>query len=87
MQYVRQHDGRKLDHASPRLCSNLGSGNGRRLHSLHYGRGKRRGGFVKDTDQSDGVQFAGQNTAAREAAKLANQSKSKFLANMSHEIR
>ena len=27
------------------------------------------------------------NTAAREAAELANRSKSKFLANMSHEIR
>jgi osomolarity two-component system, sensor histidine kinase NIK1 len=28
-----------------------------------------------------------QNTAAREAAELANRSKSEFLANMSHEIR
>ena len=27
------------------------------------------------------------NTAAREAAELANRSKSEFLANMSHEIR
>jgi osomolarity two-component system, sensor histidine kinase NIK1 len=27
-----------------------------------------------------------QNTTAREAAELANRSKSKFLANMSHEI-
>ncbi|KIM76544.1 hypothetical protein PILCRDRAFT_98726 [Piloderma croceum F 1598] len=36
---------------------------------------------------SSKTQINQMNTAAREAAKLANQSKSKFLANMSHEIR
>ncbi|QRW22757.1 Hybrid signal transduction histidine kinase [Rhizoctonia solani] len=42
------------------------------------------------TSQVHGVQPPGsiqRNTAAREAAELANRSKSEFLANMSHEIR